>query len=248
MPQTNIRIDGLVAVNYRVKIVFEDTTKEAINSNVYTQNAISHEYVEATYRIKRTKKGELKLRLFSSTPVAPGFTPTPDLYIIHYGSTTTTTTTTVNNQNNASINVNIPDVQMNVNAQPGFNASMNVNVGNNGRMAGSQTTGTRKVGSADCHFAMDGISFDRSLAEIRDELSSTVKENKAAAILANNCLSTDQVIEISKVLGSDIDRLIFVRKAYPRVTDQGSYPRVQYIFSDQLRIKEFNEFLANVGQ
>lgn len=84
-PQTNVRVDGLMNEFYNGKIVFEDANKPEITKNLNTKDAASGQYAEVTFKIKHTKDGELKLRYFGATPVPVNYTPSPDMYVVHYG-------------------------------------------------------------------------------------------------------------------------------------------------------------------
>ncbi len=85
-PQTNVRVDGLTAPYYKAKILFADAAKGELGGNVITQDAYAKNYMENTYRIKKNKKGESKLRMFSSVPVPPSYNPPPDMYVAHFGA------------------------------------------------------------------------------------------------------------------------------------------------------------------
>jgi hypothetical protein len=155
VPMTNVRIDGLSQPHYAVKIIFEDKTKPEISKNVPVQDPSTSAYADVTYKIKRTKDGDLKIRYFSATPVEPNYVAPPDVYVMHWGqaappvstTVTQTTVTSTNNPNAASMNVNAggAGVNMNVNVTDpnmnsgngGVNISMNVtdpnmNSGNGG--------------------------------------------------------------------------------------------------------------------
>ena len=69
--QTNVRIDGLSQPYYQAKILFEDQTKPEISKNIPAQDPSTNAFADVTYKIKKTKDGELKIRYFSATPVQP---------------------------------------------------------------------------------------------------------------------------------------------------------------------------------
>lgn len=142
--QTNVRVDGLTNEYYSAKILFEDQSKPEISKNIPVKDAATEQFAEMTYKIKKTNKGEIKLRYFSATPIQPNYNPPPDMYYVHYGETTpvsagsvtrTTQTTTVSNggAGNATMNVNGGGVNMSINvADPstgGTGLNMNVSVG-----------------------------------------------------------------------------------------------------------------------
>ena len=170
-PQANVRVDGLAAEFYQAKIVFEDPAKEAISKNIPTKDPGTHEFVDATYRIKHNNKGDLVMRYFGATPVPVNYVAPPDMYVAHYGApapattvtqTTTTTTNTNDNMGNGGANINVngggngggsisigaPGVNMNINISDpnngngGAGINMNVNPGTVNTTT-TQTTTTR---------------------------------------------------------------------------------------------------------
>ncbi len=141
--QTNVHVDGLPNEFYSAKIMFEDAGKPAISKNIPTKDAGTNQFADVTYKIKRTKDGELKLRYFGATPVPVNYNPPPDMFVVHYGQpiapavssvSQTTQTTTVTNANpaNANLSVNGGGVNMNINVSDptnGGGVNMSVNLG-----------------------------------------------------------------------------------------------------------------------
>ena len=144
-PQTNVRVDGLINDYYSAKILFEDNTKPEISKNIPVKDATSNEFADMTYKIKRTNKGELKIRYFSATPMPPSYNPPPDMYYVHFGTvpppppgagvqTTTTTTITTDDQptgGNVNINAGLGGVNLSVNVNDGSNGAGGVNMNMN---------------------------------------------------------------------------------------------------------------------
>lgn len=139
--QTNVRVDMLPNEYYSARILFEDKSKPEISKNIPVKDPATSDWADVTYKIKRTKDGELKLRYFSATPVPVAYNPPADMYFVHYGQaapvgnatsvTQTTYTTTTSNPTGASVNVNGGGLSMNVNVGDGVNGgglNMNVNV------------------------------------------------------------------------------------------------------------------------
>ncbi len=139
--QTNVRVDGLTNDYYSAKILFEDKAKGEISKNIPVKDAATNDFADMTYKIKKTNKGELKIRYFSATPVPPNYTAPPDMYYVHFGApattqTTQTTTVVSNEPTGVNMNVNGAGVNMSVNiADPtnggnGVNMNLNINDGN----------------------------------------------------------------------------------------------------------------------
>lgn len=145
-PQANVRVDGLAAEFYQAKIVFEDPAKDAISKNIPTKDPGSHEFVDATYRIKHNNKGDLVMRYFGATPVPVNYVAPPDMYVAHYGAppppATTVTQTTVTTTNTGGVNTGNGGIGLNVGGGnggasisvggAGVNMSINVSDPNNG--------------------------------------------------------------------------------------------------------------------
>ncbi len=144
IPQTNVRIDGLSQPQYAVKIIFDDKSKPEISKNVPAIDPTTSAFADITYKIKTNRKGELKMRYFSATPVQPDYVAPPDMYVMHYGQpapppppppspvggttvTQTTVTTTDGGMGNGGVNMNVGmgGVNMNVNiSDPTMNTSV----------------------------------------------------------------------------------------------------------------------------
>ncbi len=148
--QTNVRVDMLPNEYYSAKILFEDKSKPEISKNIPVKDPATSDWADVTYKIKRTKDGELKLRYFSATPVPVAYTPPADMYCVHFGQapsatvanvnsvTQTTYTTTTTNPTGASVNVNGGGLNMSVNVGDGVNGGgLNMNVNLNDGMSTS---------------------------------------------------------------------------------------------------------------
>ena len=142
-PQTNVRVDGLPNDYYNAKIIFEDQSKGEITKNVPVKDAATGQFAEMTFKIKKTKDGDMKLRYFSSTPIPVSYNPPLDMYVVHYGqpaaapvstvATTTTTSVVQSNPAGVNMNVNAGGMNMSVNMSDpsnGGGVNMNVNMGN----------------------------------------------------------------------------------------------------------------------
>lgn len=116
-PETNVKVTGLTASNYKLRVIFEDANNATIDQNMYM--AWGGEEIhgkELNCAIVKNKKGELKLRPesvgeLSTAPVANQViyqfnTSGAGTPIGTYSNTTTTTTTTTQG-NTESINMNV---------------------------------------------------------------------------------------------------------------------------------------------
>lgn len=157
-PETNVKVTGLNAQNYKAKIIFESQGLPDYNQNIYLMSSAEQgKNMEYTY-ILRKKKDSYKLTWMSEAPInvdaAPAANqtvvvhtttePVPAPPVNNSATTTTTTTTTTTapatttttTGTGTSENVSIG---MNVN---GMGVNMNVNINDGTGMTGTSTTTT----------------------------------------------------------------------------------------------------------
>jgi len=262
MPQTNVRVDGLTNDYYSAKIMFEDPAKEAISKNIPVKDAATGQFGEMTYKIKRTKDGELKLRYYSATPVPVNYNPPPDMYNMHYGDpapapaqpgtvTQTTVTTTTNTGNGGgSISIGGGGVSISINAQDP-----------NGGVSQTTTTTTSSYTNSDgnnsgyanndqpaapiCQYPMAPQDYRAAKATVVNASFEETKLSTAKAILSSNCMNTAQVIEICKIFGFEASKLDFAKFAYPKTTDPGNYFKVGNVFSFDASKTDLNNYISS---
>lgn len=140
-PESNVKVTGLNAPNYKAKVIFEDKLLGDLDKNLFmTENS-----VEMTYNVRKNKKGEYVLKFVSSTPLAKASPPSPEQDVVVISNTNTpvvtktvttmqTTTTTANDNLNVDVNVGGIDIGMNVKVNDGL--------GNTGEVVTSNTTTT----------------------------------------------------------------------------------------------------------
>ena len=131
-PETNVKITGLNAEYYKLKVIFDNNSLGEKNFNI---NLALGE--ETTYCIKKNNKGEYVTRFMSNVPLdqAPSAPATQSVVVynanpaasnsnttVTHQQTTTTTTTTNGNASNDNVNIN-----MGLNVD-GMGGSINMNV------------------------------------------------------------------------------------------------------------------------
>lgn len=144
-PETQVKVTGLNAEAYKMKVIFEDATLGSMDKTLYLLFG-----TERSYSIKKNKKGEYVLRMISETPLAQLPPPTPQQTVVVYNPnpapavapaqintgmsvTESTTTTTTGTSENVNVGVNMGGV--------GFNMNVNINDGM-GMPVNSTTTTT----------------------------------------------------------------------------------------------------------
>ena len=93
-PETNVKLTGLNAPNYKCRILFSDTKLGYLDWNMY----FTEMGMEATWNIKQNKKGEYVTRGVSAVPIAQAPASTPTQTVVVYSTSpppAAVTTTTV---------------------------------------------------------------------------------------------------------------------------------------------------------
>jgi Domain of unknown function (DUF4476) len=261
-PQTNLRLDNLTQQYYQAKIVFEDKAKGKIEKNVSVVDAATNSPADVVYKIKN-KDGEMKLRFFSTQPVAQNYTPPANVYVVHYGQpdqgTTVTQTTVTTTAGGGGGSVGITPAGGNGNV----NLSINMSMGDPSTTQTTTTTTTTSYSSTStssgysdggsaapvgCQYPMDVSNFRSAMETVKNANFEETKLSTAKSILASNCMSTDQVVQICGLFGFEQSKLQFAKSAYSRTTDPGNYFKVGNIFSFDASKTELNNFIANGGR
>lgn len=144
--ETNVKIVGLNAPNYRFKIIFKDATIPDLDKNVY----MPENSCEVTFKVKQNKKGEYKLRYFSEVPIPPKPVQASSQQMVTYSTTevyapdpreetTTTTTTTTTSSSSGPAGGSSENVNINMNVG-GISMGMNMNVSDSYGGTGGTTT------------------------------------------------------------------------------------------------------------
>jgi hypothetical protein len=253
LPQANLRIDGLTQPYYKARIVFEDKAKANIEKNIPVNDGATNAPADAVYKIKN-KDGEMKLRYYSSQPVQPNYTPTPDVYVVHYGqpdqgTVTQTTVTSTTNQNNGSVTFSTGFGGDNPNGNGGAGITQitttttTTSYSNSGNNANNQQTPP-----AGCQYPMDWGSFKSAKATVASASFEETKLSTAKSILAANCFNTDQVVQVCQLFGFEQSKLDFAKFAYSKTTDPGNYFKVGNVFSFDASKTDLNNFISNGGR
>ena len=131
-PQTNVKVTGLNANTYKLKLIFKDSTKPAIDKTIFYNQMGTEE----TYNVVVKNNGERVLRYVSMVPLEQAAPPDPNQTVIVYGaapapqpvyqqpaqgSTTVVQQTTTTTNPNSTMNVNMGgmNVGMNVTGMDG---------------------------------------------------------------------------------------------------------------------------------
>ena len=256
--QANVRVDGLTNDYYNAKVIFEDGTKPEISKNIPVKDMGTGQFGEMTYKIKKNKDGELKIRYYSATPVPVNYTPPADMYSMHYGqpapATTvsqTTVTTTSGNSGNGSVSFGTPGGGVNINIQDpnGTTTTQTTTTTTYNQSSQGGGVGIQPItANSGCQYPMERGSFGSAKATVANASFEDTKLSTAKSILASNCMSTDQVMAICQLFGFEETKLAFAKFAYSKTTDPGNYFKVSNIFSFDASKTDLNNFISNGGR
>lgn len=262
-PETNVRVDNLINEYYSIKLIFGDENLPAIERKVLMVVDADANKGEVTYKIKRTKKGELVLRYFSFTPAAKVLPPpasvaviqynTKPLPIISFGSnvstttsvSTSTTTSTNTNPDNVSAHINIDGMSI------GANIQVNDNYSSGSTVSTTTTTTTTNVNAEPNHgfvteevcLPMNSSSFFAAKKSIEDKAFSDTKLSQAKTIAEANCLSSMQIKEVCSIFDFEDVKLEFAKFAYDYCYDKNNYWQVNDVFNFESTTEELNSYI-----
>lgn len=271
-PETNVKITGLNAPNYQVKVIFANNMPD-LNQNAYlmfggnlTQNT------EYSYAIVNVK-GTYKLKFKSTAPIPEAtMAPDPQQTVVMYSPTdvigTNVTTTTTTNTMGANTNVGGGSVGVNVNAG-GVGVGVNMNVvdpsgmnmtNSNSTTTYSTTTTTTTTGGNEmnvnngtyvlqgyngvygCPYPMSEGDFESAKKSIASKGFDESKLTIAKQIIGSNCLLCSQIKELMLLMSFEQTRLDLAKFAWSHNLDRGNYYKLNDAFSFESSINELNEY------
>ena len=180
--------------------------------------------------------------------------------------TTTTTTTTNGGQNNVNANMNIGGVNMGI--------TINDNMGDDISSSSSTTTTTttrtttttsssnssanssnysnqgyevEQTDNSGCtnRYAMNSKDFNAAMATLQKQSFEDTRLKTAKQIVAANCLSVDQIIQIANTFSFEDNKLDFAKFAYDYCTEPKNYFKLNGIFSFSSNADELSDYIQN---
>lgn len=157
-PETNVKVTGLTAPNYKLRVIFEDANNATIDQNIYMAwGGEDLHGKELNCAIIRNKKGELKLRPESVGELSNTAAANQVVYIFNssgngtpaYSGTTTTTTTSTTTSGTTQGETVTMNVGMGGTPAGTSNTTTTVNSGNGGSSTTTTTTSTTTTGTSD---------------------------------------------------------------------------------------------------
>ncbi|MDQ3051764.1 MAG: DUF4476 domain-containing protein [Bacteroidota bacterium] len=268
-PETNVKIEGLNANFYKLKIIFDDTALGQKNFNLNMEPG-----TETTFIIKKNNKNEYVLRPMSMVPVAEAPPTTTGTTVITYnpnaapytGETTiteqtnTTTTTAAPAGTGVSMGINVDDgggnFSMNVS---GFEGTSTTNSQHTTTVTTTTTTSSSSAppspapapvvylpgygGPVGCPVPMERGDFQSMKGSISSKSFEDSKLTMAKQVINSNCLLSAQVREIMQLFTYEESKLDFAKYAYGRTYDIGNYYKVNDAFTFESSIEELNAYI-----
>ena len=245
--QVNVRVDGLTNDSYNVKIIFEGKSKSELSEIVPLKNA-EGQFGEMTYKIKKSKDGQLKIRYCGTTPVPANYTAPANVYSMHYVQPVTVSNVVMSTApNGGNGGVSFTPAGGSVGITPVQNSAAMETTTTTRSQGGS--VGIRPIRAATaCQTRMDHNTFSSAKTTVANAGYEDTKLSAAENILTANCMNTDQVVAMCKLFGFEETRLKFAKFAYSKTTDPDNYLKVSNIFNSDASKAELNNFISNGGR
>lgn len=196
----------------------------------------------------------------------PGFGMNVSVPNDNVTTTTTTTTTTGGGYNNGNYqnnggyqnngnynNGNNNNNGYGQNNNGGYQNNGNYNNGNNGGYQnnnGNYNNGNNNQGNYNngntgggCRNAMNGTDFNDALETIRNNKFDDTRMSSARLIIASNCMSTNQILSIIKLLSYEDNKLELAKYAYGYCVERNNYFKVVNAFTYESSKTELNDYI-----
>lgn len=268
-PQTNVKVTGLNATNYQVKVIFANKMAD-LDQNAYLMNGGEPtQNTEYTYSIANVKE-KYKLKFKSAAPISEIVnTSAPEQTIVIYTPVERTTRTTTTTTNSSGTNSNA-NVGMNVNADGmGINMNININDMDGGMGTGNSSSTTTSYSSTTtttssntgmnqsnnttyvlqgyngvygCPYPMGASDFESAKASIKSKSFDDSKLTLAKQIIGSNCMLCSQIKELMLLITFEATRLDLAKFAWSHNLDKGNYYKLNDAFTFESSIDELNEY------
>jgi hypothetical protein len=274
--ETNVKVTDLNAPNYKLKILFEDSTITPLDKNLMFQ-----QNTETTFNIKKNNKGEYVVRYLSEVPIAEAVTPPATQTVVVYAPTgpsvppTPVTTTTISTTqttttgsgithpaDGVAVGINVNGLNMNMSIT---DPRMDATLGTTSTTTTTTTTSTTGMqtlpvtppppppytlpgysGAIGCPLPMSDAEFSLMKTSISSKSFEDSKLTIAKQVIASNCLLSSQVKEVMQLFSFEDSKLELAKYAYGYTFDLGNYYKVNDAFTFESSIDELNTYIAGV--
>jgi hypothetical protein len=234
-PETNIKITGLPAPSYKVKILFEDPNLPPINKNLMFQQG-----TQTTYNIRKNNKGEYVVRFMNQVPIDEMPPPPPDQHVIFYTTVPATSITISQTQNNVTMTTSGPtDFSPTPAGTTSTTTVTTTTTSSEGIEINHQNTYNPHEkhyempgyhGEVGCPYPLSDLDFRDVKKTISDKSFEDSKLSIAKQVTSANCLFSSEVKEIMDLFSFEATRLEFAKFAYRYTFDVGNYYKVNEAF------------------
>ena len=268
-PETNVKVEGLNADFYKMKIIFEDAALGQNNFNLSMEPA-----TETTFIIKKNNKNVYVCRVMSMVPIAQAPPTNSSSTVVTYNpaaapytggetitqQTTTTTTNGTPSGGGVSMGFNMGESGGNFNMNvSGFDQSDGSSVTQQTTTVTTTTSSSSPApvynappppsylpgynGPIGCPIPMSPGDFESMKASIASKSFEDSKMTIAKQIMNNNCLLSGQVRDLMGLFTFEEGKLDLAKYAYGRTYDIGNYYKVNDAFTFESSIDDLNGYI-----
>lgn len=101
------------------------------------------------------------------------------------------------------------------------------------------------AGARRCDFALAENAFMPLAQDVRAQMDENGRVNRLDLIIANQCLTTSQIMRFATLLSDDNNRLSFLKKAHLRVFDLANYNQAAQVLQFNQNQNNFLTFIGN---
>ncbi|MCX6248181.1 MAG: DUF4476 domain-containing protein [Bacteroidetes bacterium] len=260
-PETNIKITGLPAPSYKLKVIFEDPKIPELDKNLMFQQG-----TETSFNIRKNNKGEYVVRFLNQVPIEQMPPPPPGQDVVVFTtvpatSVTINQTNVINNTNSTTINASSTsatgDVNMNINmGTPTITSATTTVSTSSSTTEGTEINHQNTIhphgnhyempgyhGEIGCPYPMTDLDFTNVKQTIASKSFEDSKLSIAKQVTGANCLFASEVKEIMELFSFEASRLEFAKYAYRYTFDTGNYYKVNEAFQFESSIEELNKYI-----
>lgn len=262
---SNVRITDLNYDYVNAKIVFED----ALIPDIEKKTLMLERGSEATYVVKKNKKGETVCNWYSSVQLAQIPAQTSNQQTVVYtnvpanngivlrggnvATTTTTTTITTGTTDVVNANVGIGGVGMNVTIYDSNGGVVNGSTTSTTTTTYSSTTTSGNTNYNDGTTTINNnCIYGMSESELRDAKNSIsgasfedTKSSTFKQVVSNKCVNTKQVKELLQLFTFEETKLEMAKYAYGYVADPSNYYTINDIFTFDSSKDELSNYVMS---
>lgn len=241
--QSKIRVEGLEQLFYPIRIVFANNKLGTIQKSSLSVSDGDDNLMDVTYKVSRSGNSS-RLRFYSINPVRPNAAVVPGTYVYSWGSQTRPVyvdavkpaATPVKPVETVAQTIPVNQPEPVVAAKP--------IAGKPEPVAPEKSSFVREPENWTCsnEWPMWKLDFQQAKTKMSAMKSAAEKMTQADQVIANNCLNTDQVVELARLFEAEADRLMLVKKAFPRTIDYKNFNRAASLFTG-INLQHFNELI-----